>query len=129
MADKRPDTQRSPATDSDGASSAEAELAREQREHDRQTTRAVDQHLKTRDRGPKPSPTAGLNAGVHDRVEGGNAETVEAVDFDDDELGHERGGQAAPKGTDAADGADSGKLGPPGEQLSATNQPRERDPG
>ena len=70
-------------------------------------------------------PTDG-RAGVSSRVEGGSASDLAAVDFDDDELYSGTGHNTRRGGTDRATGGDSGRLGPPSEQLSRSNEPRER---
>lgn len=47
----------------------------------------------------------------------------EPLDFDDDEIMSGRGKAQRAGGTSAAEGADSGRLGPPSEQLSDSNLP------
>jgi hypothetical protein len=66
------------------------------------------------------------NDDTQDRVDGGSADTREALDFDDDEIYSGRGNNARRGGTYDAEGADSGRLAPPSEQLSPTNGPQER---
>ncbi|MEH3085926.1 MAG: hypothetical protein PGN26_05185 [Xylophilus ampelinus] len=60
-------------------------------------------------------------------VDGGNAGLREAIDLDDDEIYSGRGKQARTGGTTDADGGDSGRLGPPAEQLSDSNAPQEKN--
>jgi len=64
---------------------------------------------------------------AHDRIDGGSADTVQQLDFDDDDYGHPRGNTTRRGGTDEATGADSAPLGAPTEQLSSSNQPRAHD--
>jgi hypothetical protein len=59
-------------------------------------------------------------------VSGGDAGAE--VNFDDDEICSGTGNNARRGGTSKSTGADSGELGPPWEQLSDTNQPREKNP-
>ncbi len=60
------------------------------------------------------------------RVDGGSASDLAAVDFDDDEIYSGTGNNTRRGGTDRASGADTGRLGPPSEQLSRSNAPSER---
>jgi hypothetical protein len=62
------------------------------------------------------------------RVDGGNSGLHAAVDFDDDEIYSGRGNNARTGGTADAAGGDSGRLGPPSEQLSSSNNPQEKNP-
>jgi hypothetical protein len=55
---------------------------------------------------------------------GGSAETA-PLNFDDDEIYSGRG-KVRSGGTTQAPGGDSGKLGPPAEQLSDSNTPSDR---
>ncbi|MDB5828412.1 MAG: hypothetical protein JWQ73_2632 [Variovorax sp.] len=60
-------------------------------------------------------------------VSGGGTEDQEALNFDDDEIYSGRSTRANTGGTTASKGGDSGKLGPPAEQLSPTNAPSDPD--
>lgn len=73
--------------------------------------------------GPGGDSPAQLPGGV---VDGGSSSGREAVNFDDDGMYSGRGNGAASGGTANAQGGDSGRLGPPSEQLSPHNQPSER---
>lgn len=61
------------------------------------------------------------------RVEGGGTEGTPPLNFDDDEIYSGRGKAVRTGGTANAPGGDSGRLGPPGEQLSNTNGPSDPD--
>lgn len=56
-------------------------------------------------------------------VSGGDADGQPAVNFDDDEIYSGRTARIHSGGTTAAAGGDSGKIGPPSEQLSSSNGP------
>lgn len=71
-----------------------------------------------------PSDDAQLPGG---KVDGGSAGDRTAMNFDDDEIYSGRGNNARRDGTAHADGGDSGRLGPPSEQLSRTNGPSEKN--
>ncbi len=75
--------------------------------------------------GPGGNSAAQQPGGV---VDGGSAPGRQALDFDDDEIYSGRGNGAATGGTAHAEGGDSGRLGPPSEQLSPHNQPRQHQP-
>ncbi len=60
-------------------------------------------------------------------VSGGDAEGRAALDFDDDEIYSGRSARVHTGGTAAAQGGDSGRLGPPSEQLSSSNGPSDPD--
>ncbi|MDB5731648.1 MAG: hypothetical protein JWQ03_1543 [Variovorax sp.] len=60
-------------------------------------------------------------------VSGGDANGKAALDFDDDEIYSGRSARVRSGGTTAAKGGDSGKLGPPAEQLSSSNGPSDPD--
>ena len=62
-----------------------------------------------------------------DRVEGGGTEGTPPLNFDDDEIYSGRGKEQRTGGTANAPGGDSGRLGPPGEQLSDNNGPSDPD--
>ena len=62
-------------------------------------------------------------------VSGGNADDRAAVNFDDDEIYSGRTARVHSGGTTAAAGGDSGKIGPPTEQLSSSNGPSDTQPG
>jgi hypothetical protein len=62
-----------------------------------------------------------------DRVEGGGTEGTPPLNFDDDEIYSGRGKEQRTGGTANAPGGDSGRLGPPGEQLSDSNGPSDPD--
>jgi hypothetical protein len=68
----------------------------------------------------------GPNPPSRGRLERGDAGAEPQVNFDDEEIYAGRGNNARRGGTAASDGADSGRLGPPSEQLSDSNQPREK---
>ena len=70
--------------------------------------------------GPKPPS--------HGQVSGGDAGTEADVNFDDDEIYSGTGNNTRRGGTRKSPGGDSGALGPPSEQLSDSNQPREKNP-
>ena len=61
------------------------------------------------------------------RVEGGGTEGTPPLNFDDDEIYSGRGKEVRTGGTADAPGGDSGRLGPPGEQLSNDNGPSDPD--
>ncbi|MCZ2499205.1 hypothetical protein GN316_20810 [Xylophilus sp. Kf1] len=71
-----------------------------------------------------PSDAGALPGG---RVEGGSTGDQVAVDFDDDEIYSGTGNHGASGGTNHAKGGDSGKVETPSEQLSGSNEPRERN--
>jgi len=56
-------------------------------------------------------------------VSGGDADGQPGLDFDDDEIYSGRSARIHSGGTTAAAGGDSGKIGPPSEQLSSSNGP------
>ena len=56
-------------------------------------------------------------------VSGGGSEGTAPLDFDDDEIYSGRGTSVRTGGTADAAGGDSGRLGPPSEQLSSRNGP------
>jgi hypothetical protein len=60
-------------------------------------------------------------------VIGGGGPDTAPLNFDDDEIYSGRGNNARTGGTTHAPGGDSGKLGPPAEQLSGTNTPSDPD--
>jgi hypothetical protein len=70
----------------------------------------------------------GPNPPSRGRVSGGDAGAEAEVNFDDDEIYSGTGNNARRGGTSKSTGADSGELGPPSEQLSDSNQPREKTP-
>jgi len=70
----------------------------------------------------------GINPPSRGRASGGDAGAEAQVDFDDDEILSGTGNNARRGGTWEATGGDSGELGPPSEQLSNSNQPREKHP-
>ncbi|VTU18544.1 hypothetical protein H6CHR_01002 [Variovorax sp. PBL-H6] len=70
----------------------------------------------------------GINPPSRGRASGGDAGAEPQVDFDDDEILSGTGNNARRGGTWKATGGDSGELGPPSEQLSDSNQPREKHP-
>ena len=90
------------------------------------------------DRTPSPVSDATQAAkpdavGPHDEgqlpggiVDGGSAGDRQAIDLDDDEIYSGRGNGAGKGGTTHAPGGDSGRLGPPSEQLSGHNEPSDR---
>lgn len=55
-------------------------------------------------------------------VQGGGTPDTAPLNFDDDEIYSGRGAVRS-GGTTHAEGGDSGRVGPPGEQLSPTNSP------
>ncbi|VWX57862.1 conserved hypothetical protein [Burkholderiales bacterium 8X] len=63
------------------------------------------------------------------QVSGGNADGRQAIDFDDGEIYSGRGKNVRQGGTAHSPGGDSGRLGPPSEQLSGSNQPSDPDTG
>ncbi|MDQ0028086.1 hypothetical protein J2X90_005939 [Variovorax paradoxus] len=69
--------------------------------------------------GPKPPS--------HGQVSGGDAGAEAEVNFDDDEIYSGTGNNTRRGGTSKSAGGDSGALGPPSEQLSDSNQPREKN--
>ncbi|QGW82520.1 hypothetical protein [Variovorax paradoxus] len=69
----------------------------------------------------------GPNPPSHGRVSGGDAGAEAEVNFDDDEIYSGTGKNSRRGGTSKSAGADSGELGPPSEQLSDSNQPREKN--
>lgn len=69
----------------------------------------------------------GPNPPSHGRVSGGDAGAEAEVNFDDDEIYSGTGNNSRRGGTSKSTGADSGRLGPPSEQLSDSNQPREKN--
>jgi len=69
----------------------------------------------------------GPNPPSHGRVSGGDPGAEAEVDFDDDEIYSGTGNNSRRGGTSKSAGADSGALGPPSEQLSDSNQPREKN--
>ena len=71
-----------------------------------------------------------LGAGWHAlivAVLGGGGPDTAPLNFDDDEIYSGRGKRARTGGTTHAAGGDSGRLGPPAEQLSGTNTPSDPD--
>ena len=60
-------------------------------------------------------------------VSGGGTEGTAPLDFDDDEIYSGRGSSVRTGGTADAPGGDSGRLGPPSEQLSSRNGPSDPD--
>ena len=87
-------------------------------------------HSPTSDAAEAARPDA---VGPHDEgqlpggtVDGGSAGDRRAIDLDDDEIYSGRGNGAAKGGTTHAPGGDSGRLGPPSEQLSDRNEPSDR---
>lgn len=70
----------------------------------------------------------GLNPPSSGCVSGGDAGAEAQVNLDDDEIYSGTGNNARRGGTSKSTGADSGELGAPSEQLSDTNQPREKNP-
>jgi len=71
-----------------------------------------------------PSDKEALPGG---KVDGGSASDRVAVNFDDDEIYSGTGNNARQGGTTHAKGGDSGKVEAPAEQLSRSNEPRERN--
>ncbi|WPB57559.1 hypothetical protein [Xylophilus sp. GOD-11R] len=61
------------------------------------------------------------------RVDGGSGSDQVAMNFDDDEIYSGTGHNSRRGGTTHATGGDSGKVDKPGEQLSRSNEPRERN--
>jgi len=72
----------------------------------------------------QPSKTGDSNGRV---VSGGTPDGKPALDFDDDEIYSGRSARAHTGGTTQAPGGDSGRLGPPTEQLSDSNGPSSPD--
>jgi hypothetical protein len=70
----------------------------------------------------------GINPPSRGRASGGDAGAEPQVNFDDDEIASTGGSNARRGGTWKATGGDSGELGPPSEQLSDRNEPREKHP-
>jgi hypothetical protein len=64
----------------------------------------------------------GANPPARGEVQGGGTSDTAPLNFDDDEIYSGRG-KVRSGGTTHAEGGDSGKLGPPAEQLSDTNAP------
>jgi hypothetical protein len=60
------------------------------------------------------------------KVDGGSASDQMTVNFDDDEIYSCTGNNTRRGGTADAPGGDSGRLGPPAEQLSRSNGPSGR---
>ncbi|WPG40191.1 hypothetical protein [Variovorax sp. EBFNA2] len=73
-------------------------------------------------RPPKDAPTTGSPPQPRTRVESGGTPDTAPLNFDDDEIISGRS-RVRDGGTTQAAGGDSGKLGPPAEQLSHTNGP------
>lgn len=71
-----------------------------------------------------PSDQGALPGG---RVEGGSTSDQVAMNFDDDEVYSGTGNNGRRGGTTHAKGGDSGKVEAPAEQLSHSNEPRERN--
>jgi hypothetical protein len=65
------------------------------------------------------------NPPTRGQVQGGGSAETAPLNFDDDEIYSGRG-KVRSGGTTQAPGGDSGKLGPPSEQLSDTNAPSDR---
>lgn len=61
------------------------------------------------------------------QVDGGSAGDRTAMNFDDDEVYSGTGNNSRRGGTTHAAGGDSGKVDKPSEQLSRSNEPRERN--
>ena len=74
-------------------------------------------------------PRGDLQPPSRGRASSGPAGAEPEVDFDDDEIMSGPGNNARRGGTWKATGGDSGRLGPPSEQLSDSNQPEEKHPG
>jgi hypothetical protein len=75
----------------------------------------------------KDQPDQSGNGASNDRNYRGDGSDM--LNFDDDELGSDRGNTERTGGTWAAQGADSGKLAPPREILSDRNGPSDSDHG
>ena len=58
---------------------------------------------------------------------GGGGPDTAPLNFDDDEIYSGRGNNVRTGGTTHAQGGDSGRLGPPAEQLSGSNTPSDPD--
>jgi len=71
---------------------------------------------------PKDARKTGAAQQPRTRVESGGTPDTAPLNFDDDEIISGRG-RVRDGGTTQAAGGDSGKLGPPAEQLSRTNGP------
>jgi hypothetical protein len=69
----------------------------------------------------------GVDEPTGDVVLGGGGPDTAPLNFDDDEIYSGRGNHARTGGTTHAAGGDSGRLGPPAEQLSGTNTPSDPD--
>ena len=69
----------------------------------------------------------GVDEPTGDAVLGGGGPDTAPLNFDDDEIYSGRGNNARTGGTTHAAGGDSGRLGPPAEQLSGTNTPSDPD--
>jgi hypothetical protein len=69
----------------------------------------------------------GSNPPSQGQVSGGDAGAEAEVNFDDDEIYSGTGNNSRRGGTSQSAGGDSGALGPPSEQLSGSNQPREKN--
>ncbi|WGT62414.1 hypothetical protein [Variovorax paradoxus] len=69
----------------------------------------------------------GPNPRSRGQVRGGDAGAEAEVNFDDDEIYSGTGNNSRRGGTSKSGGGDSGALGPPSEQLSDSNQPREKN--
>lgn len=71
-----------------------------------------------------PSDSGQLPGG---RVDGGSTGDQVAMNFDDDEVYSGTGHNGRRDGTTKSNGGDSGKVETPTEQLSSSNEPRERN--
>lgn len=69
----------------------------------------------------------GPNPPSRGRVDRGGTAGPAPLDFEDDEIYSGRGKNVRRGGTAAASGSDSGRPGPPSEQLSGSNQPSAPD--
>ena len=69
----------------------------------------------------------GVDTPTGEAVVGGGGPDTAPLNFDDDEIYSGRGNNARTGGTTHAPGGDSGKLGPPAEQLSGSNTPSDPD--
>lgn len=69
----------------------------------------------------------GVDEPTGDAVLGGGGPDTAPLNFDDDEIYSGRGNHARTGGTTHAQGGDSGRVGPPAEQLSGTNTPSDPD--
>jgi len=69
----------------------------------------------------------GADTPTGDAVLGGGGPDTAPLNFDDDEIYSGRGNHARSGGTTHAQGGDSGRLGPPAEQLSGSNTPSDPD--